>query len=310
MAITAADIKNLRDKTGVGMMECKKALTETNGDVEKAIVYLRERGIAAAAKKASRIAAEGMVLPFYCDKCGVAVLIEVNSETDFAAKNEKFSGFVKDLATIIAKNDPADVDALMKLNYLDSELTVEQELNNKILTIGENIKIRRFQRFAADAGCIYSVYNHASAGKVGVVVKLAVSENLLGNEEVASFAHDICMGVAANRPEFICSDDIPEERLASEREILKNQVINEGKPAAVADKIVAGRMGKIFEEICLIDQPYIRDMKISVKAQMANLTKQFGGEIKVVAYTRYECGEGLEKRVENFAEEVAKQMKQ
>lgn len=309
MAITAADIKALRDKTGVGMMECKKALTEANGDVEQAIVLLRERGIAAAAKKASRIAAEGIVFPLYCETCGVACLIEVNTETDFAAKNDKFTGFVKNLAILIAKNDPADVDALVKLNYVDSELTVEQELNNMILTIGENIKIRRFVRYAADANAVYATYNHHQAGKVAVITKLVVSENLLGNEEVVSFGKDICMGVAANRPEFVNSDEIPAERLDAEREILKAQVVNEGKPAAVADKIVNGRIGKFYEEVCLIDQPYIRDMKISVKAAAADLAKKLGGEIAVAAFTRYECGEGLEKREDNFAEEVEKMMK-
>lgn len=309
MAITAADIKALRDKTGVGMMECKKALTEANGDVEQAIVLLRERGIAAAAKKASRIAAEGMVYPFYCEKCGVAVLIEVNTETDFAAKNENFAGFVKELTKIIAKENPADVDALLKLSYPESGLTVEQELNNKILTIGENIKIRRFVRYAAEPNTVYATYNHHMAGKVAVITKLAVSENLVGNEEVESFGKDICMGVAANRPEFVSREDVPAERLDSEREILKVQVMNEGKPAAVADKIVNGRLGKFFEEVCLVDQPYIRDMKVSVNAHAAELGKRLGGEIKVVAYTRYECGEGIEKREDNFAEEVEKMMK-
>ncbi len=309
MAITASDIKALRDKTGVGMMECKKALTEANGDIEQAIVLLRERGIAAAAKKASRIAAEGMVYPFCCDQCGVAGIIEVNTETDFAAKNEKFADFVKGLSVIIAKEAPADVDALVKLAYPGSELTVEQELNNMILTIGENIKIRRFVRYAAEANSVYAIYNHHMAGKVAVVTKLAVSENLAGNDAVQAFGKDICMGVAANRPEFISSDDVPAERLDSEREILKAQVMNEGKPAAVADKIVNGRLGKFYEEVCLVDQPYIRDMKISVKAQAAELQKQLGGEIKVVAFTRYECGEGLEKREDNFAEEVEKMMK-
>lgn len=309
MAITASDIKALRDKTGVGMMECKKALTEANGDIEQAVVLLRERGIAAAAKKASRIAAEGMVYPFCCDQCGAAGIVEVNTETDFAAKNEKFADFVKGLAFLIAKEAPADVDALLKLTYPESGLTVEQELNNMILTIGENIKIRRFVRYAADAGSVYAIYNHHMAGKVAVVAKLAVSDSLTGNEEVRSFGKDICMGVAANRPEFVASDDVPAERLDSEREILKAQVINEGKPAAVADKIVNGRLGKFYEEVCLVDQPYIRDMKISVKAQAAALAKQLGGEIKVVAFTRYECGEGIEKREDNFAEEVEKMMK-
>ncbi|PWL50408.1 MAG: elongation factor Ts [Clostridiales bacterium] len=309
MAITASDIKALRDKTGVGMMECKKALTEANGDIEQAIVLLRERGIAAAAKKASRIAAEGMVYPFYCDQCGVAGIIEVNTETDFAAKNEKFADFVKGLSVMIAKEAPADVDALVKLAYLDSGLTVEQELNNMILTIGENIKIRRFVRYAAAANSVYAIYNHHMAGKVAVVTKLEVSDNLVGNDAVQAFGKDICMGVAANRPEFVSSDEVPAERLDSEREILKAQVMNEGKPAAVADKIVNGRLGKFYEEVCLVDQPYIRDMKISVKAQAAELQKQLGGEIKVVAFTRYECGEGLEKREDNFAEEVEKMMK-
>ena len=306
MAITANDIKVLRDKTGVGMMECKKALTEANGDIEQAIVLLRERGIAAAAKKASRIAAEGMVYPFYCDQCGTAGIVEVNTETDFAAKNEKFADFVKNLAALIAKEAPADVEALLKLTYPGDGLTVEQELNNMILTIGEKINIRRFVRYAADANSVYAIYNHHMAGKVAVVTKLHVSENLVGNDAVQAFGKDVCMGVAANRPEFVTSADVPAERLESEREILKAQVMNEGKPAAVADKIVNGRLGKFYEEVCLVDQPYIRDMKISVKTQAAELSKQLGGTVEVVAFTRYECGEGIEKREDNFAEEVGK----
>ncbi len=309
MAITASDIKVLRDKTGVGMMECKKALTEANGDMEQAIVLLRERGIAAAAKKANRIAAEGMVYPFFCEKCGVAGIVEVNSETDFAAKNEKFTDFVKDLSLVIMNENPADVDDLLTKTYPGTDLTVAQALNDKILTIGENIKIRRFVRYAADANAVYAIYNHHQAGKVAVLVKLAVSDNLTANEEISSFGKDICMGIAANRPEYIASSDIPADRLAKEREILTAQVINEGKPAAVADKIVNGRLGKIYEEICLLDQPYIRDMKISVKAQVANLEKQFAGKIAVVAFDRFECGEGIEKKEEDFAAEVEKMMK-
>lgn len=308
MAITANDIKTLRERTGVGMLECKKALTETGGDMEKAILYLRERGEAAAEKKSGRIAAEGMVLP-YIDDNGTAVMIEVNSETDFAAKSDKFTAFVRDLADLVAKNAPADVEALENLTYPGSDVTVGQELKNKILTIGENIKIRRFVRFPAEKNAVYVVYNHHLAGKIGTFVKLEVSDGLENNEAVISFGKDVCMGVAANRPEFVSREQVPAERLAQEKEVLKAQVINEGKPAAIAEKIVLGRLGKFYESVCLVDQPYIRDQKITVAAQIKNLEKELGGTIKVADFVRYECGEGIEKKEDDFAAEVEKMLK-
>ena len=290
MAVTASDIKALREKTGVGMLECKKALLETNGDMEKAILYLRERGIAAAEKKAGRIAAEGMVFPMI-DENGTAVLVEVNTETDFAAKNEKFTSFVKDIASIIAKNSPADLEVLEKLPYPGSGATVGDELKIKILTIGENIKIRRFIRYAAEKNTVYVIYNHHLAGKIGTLVKLVVSEGLENNEEIISFGKDICMGVAANRPEYISRENVPEERLNQEKEILKAQVINEGKPEAVAEKIVMGKLGKFYEQVCLVDQPYIRDQKIKVSDKLKSLEKELGGKITIADFVRYECGE-------------------
>lgn len=307
MAVTASDIKALREKTGVGMLECKKALVETNGDMEKAISFLRERGVAAAEKKAGRIAAEGMVFPMI-DENQTAVLIEVNTETDFAAKNEKFTSFVKEIASIIAKNNPLDLEALEKLPYGDGT-TVGDELKNMILTIGENIKLRRFVRSEAENNSVFAVYNHHLAGKIGTLVKLTVSDNLKDNHEIFAFGKDLCMGVAANRPEYISREDIPKERLNQEKEILKAQVINEGKPEAIAEKIVTGKIGKFYELVCLVDQPYIRDQKIKVSEKLRALEKELGGEITVADFIRYECGEGIEKKSDDFASEVESMLK-
>ncbi|MBR6771842.1 MAG: elongation factor Ts [Clostridia bacterium] len=302
--ITAAAIKELREKTNVGMMECKKALTEADGDMEKAIVILRERGMAVAAKKAGRIAAEGLVWPMIAED-GTAVIVEVNCETDFAAKSDNFGNFVKDLAKIVAEKNPADVDALMELEYA-AGTTVAAELLAKVQTIGENIKIRRFFRFAPEAGVVSIMYNHHLAGKIGVLVRLAVSEGLETNETVLTFGKNVCMNVAAYNPEYLDRDAVPAERLEAEKEILKAQVVNEGKPEKIAEKIVAGRLGKFYEQVCCVDQGYILDMSKSVNQVCAETAKEVGGSIKVVGFLRVECGEGLEKKVDDFAEEVAR----
>ena len=302
--ISAAAIKELREKTNVGMMECKKALTEADGDMEKAIVILRERGIAVAAKKAGRIAAEGLVCPFIAED-GTAVIIEVNCETDFAAKNNVFGSFVKDLAKIVAEKNPADVDALLELEYSDG-ISVGAEVQNKVLTIGENIKIRRFVRFAPEKGIVPIMYNHHLAGKIGVIVRLAVSEGLENNEAVLAYGKNVCMNVAAYSPEFVNRDAVPAERVEAEKEILKAQVMNEGKPEKIAEKIVAGRLGKFYEQVCCVDQAYILDMTMSVGAAGKLVEKEVGGSISVLDFVRFECGEGMEKKADDFAEEVAR----
>ena len=291
--ISASMVKDLREKTGAGMMDCKKALTETNGDMEKAIEYLREKGITKAAKKSSRIAAEGLVLAYVSEDNKVGAAVEVNSETDFVAKNEEFRTFVQAIAKQVALNNPADVEALLNEEYIEEAgKKVSEVLTDKVAKIGENMNIRRFVRFETTDGLVES-YIHGN-GKIAVLVNMKNADNEL--------AKDICMQVAAARPEFIDEASVPEERLAKEMEILKAQAMNEGKPEAIAEKVVQGRIGKFYSEICLVDQEFVKnpDMKISELLKTKNA--------EIVEFARIEKGEGLEKKEENFAEEVMKQM--
>ena len=291
--ISASMVKDLREKTGAGMMDCKKALTETNGDMEKAIEYLREKGIAKAAKKSSRIAAEGLVLGYVSDDNKVGAVVEVNSETDFVAKNEEFRAFVESVAKQVALKNPATVEDLLDQESIDvSGKKVSEVLVEKVAKIGENMNIRRFVRFETTDGLVEK-YIHGD-GKIAVLVNMKNADSVL--------AKDICMQVAAAKPEFLDEKSVPADRLQKEMEILKAQVMNEGKPEAIAEKIVQGRIGKFYAEICLVDQEFVKnpDMKVS------ELLKQHNAE--VVEFTRMEKGEGLEKREENFAEEVMKQM--
>ena len=291
--ITASQVKELREKTGAGMMDCKKVLTETNGDEEKAIELLRERGIAKAAKKSDRIAAEGLVETYISEDGKVGVVVEVNAETDFVAKNEEFRSFVKDIAEQVAKENPADVEALLNQKSIrESDKTVSEVLTNKIATIGENMSIRRFVRFETEG--LLESYIHGD-GKIAVLVEM---EN--GTPELAK---DICMQIAAARPEFLDRAAVPEERLAKEMEILKAQAMNEGKPAEIAERVVQGRINKFYSEVCLVEQEFVKDSDIKV----GKLVESKGA--KIVRFARFEKGEGLEKREENFAEEVAKQIK-
>ena len=292
--ISASMVKDLREKTGAGMMDCKKALTETNGDMEKAIEYLREKGITKAAKKSSRIAAEGLVLAYVTEDGKIGSAVEVNSETDFVAQNAEFRSFVEALAKQVALKSPKDVDDLMKQEFIDEAgKTVSEALIEKVAKIGENINIRRFVRFETTDGLIEK-YIHGD-GKIAVLVNMKNADKEL--------AKDICMQIAAARPEFLDEKSVPAERLAKEMEILKAQAINEGKPAAIAEKVVQGRIGKFYSEICLIDQEFVKnpDMKVS------DLLKSKGAE--VVEFARIERGEGIEKKEENFAEEVMKHIK-
>ena len=303
MAFTAKDVQNLREQTGAGMMDCKKALSASDGDYEKAIEFLREKGLAAAAKKAGRVAAEGMAYAYVCPKCGVGVLVEVNAETDFVAKNEKFTKFVEGVAHVIINNDPADPDALMALPYPETGRTVLEEQQDKVLTIGENIRIRRFVRYCNKTMNV--AYIHAG-GKIGVLVGLEVSDNLRGNEAVEELGRDICMQIAAMNPQWLDRTQVPAEVIDKEKEILLVQTVNEGKPAAVAEKIVNGRIGKFYEENCLVDQAFVKENKISVSKHAAKVAAELGGEIKIAKFARFEKGEGIEKREDNFAEEIAK----
>lgn len=304
MNFTAKDVAALREKTGCGMMDCKKALTEAEGNMEKAIDLLREKGLAASVKKAGRIAAEGVAYAVVSDCGKVAAVVEVNAETDFVAKNAEFQAFVKICASTIIHQNPADVEALLQCKAEGSELTVDALLKEKILTIGENIKVRRFDRFEG----VVTSYVHAG-GRIGVIVKFETSDEIAANDAFKTCAHNVAMQIAALNPEYLDEASVPAERVEKEKEILTQQIVDEGKPANIAEKIVAGRMGKFFKEICLVDQAYVQDGNLSVKQYVDGVAKELGGEIKIAGFTRFEKGEGLEKREDNFAEEIASMVK-
>ena len=299
MAFTAKDVKELRERTGCGMMDCKKALTETDGDFEKAIEYLREKGLAAATKKAGRIAADGMVFATVDKENKLGVVVEVNSETDFVAKNEMFREFVADVASVVAKENPATVEELLTKAMPNGD-TVEAALQEKILVIGENLKIRRFVRY--EGPCV--AYIHAG-GTHGVLVNFEVSDEVFAKPEFEAYGKDIAMQIAAANPSYLNKEEVPAEVLEKEKEILTQQAINEGKPAAIAEKMVAGRIAKYYKENCLVEQAFVKDDKQSITAYTNATAKALGGDIKIVAFTRYEKGEGIEKKVDDFAAEVA-----
>ena len=289
--VTASLVKELREKTGAGMMDCKKVLTETNGDMEKAIELLRERGIAKAAKKSGRVAAEGLVEAYVSEDGKIGAVVEVNSETDFVAKNEEFKNFVMNVAKQVVEKNPATVEELLAQDSIEVPgKTVNEVLVDKIATIGENMNIRRFERFESEG--LVEKYIHGD-GKIAVLVNMKSGDSTV--------AKDVCMQIAAARPEYLNEASVPEDRLNKEKEILKAQTMNEGKPEAIAEKIVQGRIRKFFEEVCLVDQAFVKnpDMKIS------QLLKEKNAE--VVEFARFEKGEGIEKKEENFAEEVMKQ---
>ena len=291
--VTAQQVMELRKKTGAGMMECKKVLTEADGNEEKAIELLQERGILKAAKKADRIASEGLVLAYVSDDKKVASLVEVNSETDFVSQNEEFRSFVKDVAKQVAINNPKDVESLLEeKSIVEPDKTVKEVLTGKIAKIGENLTIRRFERFETNG--IVSSYIHGE-GKIGVIVDMENADDIL--------AKDICMQVAAAKPEFLNESDVPADRLEKEKEILKAQVINEGRPENIAEKIVMGRLGKFYGELCLVDQAFVKDPNQKIKDLLASK------KATINRFARFEKGEGIEKKEENFAEEVAKQLK-
>lgn len=290
--ISASMVKDLREKTGAGMMDCKKVLTETNGDMEKAMELLRERGIAKAAKKSDRIAAEGIVATYVTEDGKVGAVVEVNSETDFVAKNDEFKNFVSEVAEQIAKENPKNVEELLSQKSIKEEKSVKEVLTDKIATIGENLSIRRFKRFETE-GTVES-YIHGD-GKIGVLVEMKNADKEL--------AKDICMQIAAAKPEFLNREEVPSDRIEKEMEILKAQAMNEGKPAEIAEKMVQGRIGKFYSEICLLEQEFVKDSSLKVE----KLLQQKGAEI--IGFARFEKGEGIEKKEENFAEEVMKQIK-
>ena len=301
MAFTAADVKNLRETTGVGMMDCKKALTEADGDFDKAIEILREKGLAASQTKAGRIAAEGMAYAASID--GVGVVVEVNAETDFVAKNEKFVDFVKGVAATIAANKPADLDALMECKYNGTDLTVTQQQQEMVLVIGENIKVRRFAIYTEGVSVPYI---HAG-GKIGVLVNL---ETDLTAEQVNEAGKDVAMQIAALNPRFWDKSQVTQDVLDEERKIMMVQMSNDpkmaNKPEQVIAKIVDGKLNKFYAENCLMQQEFVKDNELTVEKYLAKAANALGGKIVMKDAVRFEKGEGIEKKQENFAEEIAK----
>ena len=306
MAFTAADVKKLREMTNVGMMDCKKALSENDGDMDKAIEWLREKGLAKAAKKSSRIAAEGMAYATVCEKCGVGAVVEVNCETDFCAKSDLFVAFVKDIAKVIAEQDPADVDALMNCKYVGSDLTVSETMPEKVMSIGENLQIRRFVRFSENTSVGYV---HAG-GKIGVLVNLAVE----GGIDATEIGKNVAMQIAALNPRFWDKSQVTDEVLAEEKKIALALMDTDpkmaSKPEAVKEKIVMGKMNKFYEENCLLQMEFVRSdiFQGSVEKYIADAAKKLGGSVKFVDAVRFQTGEGIEKKQEDFAAEVAAQM--
>ena len=302
MAITANDVKVLRERTGCGMMDCKKALVEVDGDMEKAIEILREKGLAAAAKKSGRIAAEGIVVSIVDSKNKIGAIVEINSETDFVAKNEKFVAFVNDVAQTIINEKPADVEELLTKQCVNSDKTVQEELQDKILTIGENMKIRRFEILEGDLVS----YSHGG-GRIGVMVKF--DTDVASKDGFEEYGKDVAMQIAAVMPQYLYKEDVPAETIEKEKEILTAQAINEGKPVNIAEKMVVGRISKFFKEVCLVEQQFVKNTDLTIAQHTDEVAKEFGGSIKIAKFVRFEKGEGLEKREDNFADEVASMMK-
>ncbi|WP_332630664.1 translation elongation factor Ts [Halalkalibacter flavus] len=292
MAVTASMVKELREKTGAGMMDCKKALTETNGDMDKAVDFLREKGIASAAKKADRVAAEGLAL--VKSEGNKAVIVEVNSETDFVAKNENFQKLVGDLASHLISNSPASVEEALEQPFADGQ-SVQEYINASIAKIGEKISLRRFEVVEKEDGDVFGEYLHMG-GRIGVL-------SVVGGSTDAELAKDIAMHVAAINPTYVSRDEVSQEEVEREREVLTQQALNEGKPANIVEKMVEGRLSKYFEQVCLLDQPFVKDGDQKVGKFVQNK----GASVK--SFIRYEVGEGMEKREENFAEEVMSQVK-
>ena len=304
MAFTAADVKNLREMTGVGMMDCKKALAASDGDMDKAVEYLREKGLAASAKKAGRIAAEGMAYAAVVD--GVGVVVEVNAETDFVGKNEKFVDFVKGVAATVAKEQPADLDALMACKYAGTDRTITEQQQEMVLVIGENIKVRRFAFFTEGVSVAYV---HAG-GKIGVLVNL---DTALTAEQVEEMGKDAAMQIAALNPRFWDKAQVTEDVLENEKKIMLAQMANDpkmaNKPEQVREKIVMGKLNKFYSENCLLQQEFVKDNDLTVEKYLASAAKALGGKVTFKDAVRFEKGEGIEKKEENFAAEIASMVK-
>ncbi len=302
MAITAQMVKELRESTGAGMMDCKKALQEAEGNMERAVDILREKGLSKAAKKADRIAAEGLVAIEINEDNTVASMVEVNSETDFVAKNEDFKTFVKDAAVMALSTESTEVAGLLAETHAEGQ-SLQDVLNERTAKIGEKLDLRRFVKLTTEgqvAGYIHG------GGKIGVLVEMATTAR---DAEVITMGRDIAMQVAAMNPKYVSRNDVDAEYIAHETEILTQQALNEGKPANIVEKMIKGRLEKQLKEVCLLEQPFVKNGDLTIKQLVAETAKKVGAEIEVVNVVRFEVGEGIEKKEENFAEEVAKQLK-
>ena len=301
--ITAKMVGDLRAKTGAGMMDCKKALTEAAGDMEQAIDLLRKKGLSAAAKKSGRVAAEGMIAAVGNAKSGA--LAEVNSETDFVAKNDAFQAFANGVAEVALKENPADVETLKGLDFPDSDRNVGDELTHQIATIGENMNIRRFARLESASGVTAS-YVHGG-GKIGVLVQLDAEKG--DDPQVAETARMLAMHVAAANPQYLCRADVPADVVEREKDIMRVKAIESGKPENIVEKIIEGQINKFFGEICLLEQVYVIDTDKKVGKVVEALAKELGGQVTLAAYSRFQLGEGIEKKEDDFAAEVASMTK-
>ncbi len=303
---TNQDVMKLREQTGVGMMDCKKALVATDGNFEEAVKYLREKGMASAAKKASRVAAEGLVKCLVSDDKKSAVAVEINCETDFVARSDQFIELTNNIAKHLLTSNAVTVEqALEEVYCADCGKTINVLIAEATAAIGEKISLRRFTRFVLDGNGIISSYIHMG-GKIGVLCELKSDAN---QEDLAELAFNICMQIAASKPQVVGIADVDSSQLEQEKEILTIQARNEGKPESIIGKMVEGRIHKFYKEVCLVEQEYVRDSSLSVKQVIADVAKKLGKEIDVVRFVRYEMGEGIEKRVDNFVDEIAEQLK-
>lgn len=303
--ITAAMVKELRERTGSGMMDCKKALSETNGDMEKAIEVLREKGLAAATKKAGRIAAEGIVTTYISDDMKIGSVVEVNCETDFVAANDDFKALATNVAKMAATTNVTTVEELLAEKYVgDESITLQDAVTALIAKLGENMSVRRFEKFVADNGIVQS-YIHGN-GKIAVLVQLACEKQ---EDVLKTVAKDVAMQVAAANPLFLNKDQVDNEALEKEKEIYRVQALNEGKPENIVEKMVMGRIQKYYKEVCLLDQAWVKDGDKSISKYLQEKSKEVGSPITINKFVRFERGEGIEKAEDNFAEEVAKMTK-
>lgn len=304
-AVTAGMVKELRETTGAGMMDCKKALAQTDGDMEKAVEFLREKGLAAASKKAGRIAAEGIVTAVVSEDGKSGALVEVNSETDFVAKNAQFQGYVADVASQVLASEASDMDAFLAEPWAkDTALTVAQVLSSQIAVIGENMNIRRFEKVVTDGLVVDYIHG---GGRIGVLIEASAE---VVNDAVKEALRNIAMQIAALTPKYVRRDEISQEFIDHETEILKTQAKNENpdKPDSILEKMIVGRLNKELKEFCLVDQAYVKDGDLTVGKYLEQVSKEVGGKVDVKRFIRFETGEGIEKKEENFAEEVARQM--